>query len=143
MNTIYNEFLNQLMLQQINLATDTLYVALFPAGYTADPDNHLNWEDVSASEAAGAGYTAGGRELTAKELVKQDEANNIKFIADDVSWPSSSIDAQYAVIYKSTGDPATSTIVLCLDFGSVKSSVNGTFTIRWADLGILTLSQAV
>ncbi len=142
-HTVFNEFLSQLALQSINLKGDTLQVALFPATFIADRDAHLNFSDISSQEIAGEGYDAGGKVLTNVDVVKQNDADNAKIVADDVTWAASTITARYAVIYKNSGDPATSPLIMSVDFGSSKSSLNGNFTIQWADAGIFTLSQAV
>ena len=142
-HAIFNEFLLDLAAQDLNLVSDTIKVALLPSSYTADKDEHRFWEDISAQEVTGEGYTAGGAVLTGGALTKQDVNNNVKFTGDDVSWIASTITARYAVLYKSTGDASTSTLIAAIDFGADKSSVNGTFTVQWNADGIFTLSQAV
>jgi hypothetical protein len=44
------------------------------------------------------------------------------------------------VIYKSTGTASTSKLICYLDFGSDKSTSNGTFAITFAAEGILNLN---
>lgn len=142
-HTVYNEFLNQLILQGVNLASDDLRVMLMPASYEANKDTHKYLSDIISQEITGEGYTSRGKLLANVAVTKQDTADNVKITADDVTWPNSTITARYAVIYKDTGDDATSLLILCLDFGTSKSSVNGNFTIQWSSDGIFTLSQAV
>lgn len=54
-----------------------------------------------------------------------------------VSWPSSTITARYAVIYKDTGTGSTSPLIGFVDFGQDESSSSGTFQITWHTDGIL------
>lgn len=142
-HVVFNEFLHQLALQTINLATDTLRVALFPATYEADRDTHMYFSDIASQEIVADGYIAQGALLNNVTITKQDAADNVKVTADDVTWINSTISAKYAVIYKDTGTAASSPLIMCIDFGSTKSSVNGNFTIQWSEDGIFTISQAV
>lgn len=57
--------------------------------------------------------------------------------ADDAAWSNATISARYAVIYKDTGNPATSRLLLLQDFGSIYSGTNGNFTVQWPAQGIL------
>ncbi|HRS26488.1 MAG TPA: hypothetical protein P5140_08120 [Methanofastidiosum sp.] len=139
---VYNEFLYQLAAQTLNLGTDTLKVALLSNAYTPNKD-HAYFSDINSNEVTGTGYTAGGALLTGITLTKQDSSDNVKVTGNDVTWVSSTITARYAVIYKATGTPGTSPLILCFDFGTDKQSIDGNFTIEWASEGIFTLSQAV
>lgn len=142
-HTIFNSFLHSFALQDLNLVSDTLKVALMPSSFLADRDANNSWADISIQEVTGEGYTAGGMVLTGTALDRQDASDNVKFTANDVSWVASTLTARYAVIYKDTGDATTSTLIAAIDFGADKSSVNGTFTVQWNPDGIFTLSQAV
>ena len=80
---------------------------------------------ATSNEASGTGYTAGGNALT---NINPTTANTTAYTDfSDVSWTSSTITANGALIYNDTqsGDPA----VAVLAFGSDKSSSNGTFSI--------------
>lgn len=142
-HTVFNEFLSQLALQTVNLKTDTLKVALFPATFVADRDAHMHYSDIAAEEVTGTGYDAGGKILTNVDVLKQDDADNVKVQGDDITWPASTITARYAVIYKEGATPEESPLIMCFDFSTAKSSSNGDFTIQWAADGIFTISQAV
>lgn len=50
----------------INWASDSIKCALLGAGYTPNLTTHVHWSDVSASEASGTGYSAGGVALGTK-----------------------------------------------------------------------------
>lgn len=142
-HTIFNEFLLALASQQVLLTSDTIRVALMPSTYVADRDNHRFWSNIAAQEITGDGYTAGGSILTGPSLTKQDASDNVRFLANDISWVNATLTARYAILYKDTGDPATSTLIAAVDFGADKTAVNGTFTVQWNAAGIFTLGQAV
>jgi hypothetical protein len=124
----------------INLkaGADTIKCALLTSSYTPNIDTHDYWDDVSANEVSGTGYTPDGETL-ANQAVTQDNTNDrAVFDADDVTWSSSTITARYAVLYKYTGTPATSPLICYFDFTSDKSSSNADFTIQWNAVGIMT-----
>ena len=133
---VYNSYKKEVFNASIDLANDTLKVALLTSSYTPNIDTHEFFDDLT-NEVSGTGYTAGGKTITSPS-VTQDNTNDIgKFDADDVTWASSTITARYAVIYKDTGTPATSPLLAYVDFGSDKSSSAGDFVIQWNALGIL------
>jgi hypothetical protein len=122
----------------IDLDTDTLKIALVTSSYTPDQDAHDNFDDVT-NEVTGTGYTSGGATLTPSVGVDNTDNEGV-FDAADVSWTTSTITARGAVIYKSTGTASTSKLICYLDFGSDKSTSNGTFAITFAAEGILNLN---
>jgi hypothetical protein len=124
--------------KEIDWDTDTIKVALVTSSYTPDQDAHDYWNDVSANEASGTGYTAGGATLASKTQAYTSGTNVTKFDAADVSWPTSTVTARYAVVYLDTGSGATSPLIAYVDFGSNQSSSAGTFSIVWDAAGIFT-----
>lgn len=140
--TIYNSFKKKgYDGSDIDLVNDTIKVALLTASYTPDIDVHDNFDDVSAQESSGTGYTAGGATLANPTLAVVTASDLAKFDADDVSWTiSSALSTRYAVIYKSTGTPSTSPLVAYIDFGSTYSLAAGTFTLTFNASGILTIT---
>jgi hypothetical protein len=126
---------------KIALGTDTIKVALVGAGYTPDIDTHDFWDDVSANESSGTGYTAGGATLANPAVSIVTASDLAKFDADDVTWTiSSSLSARYAVVYKSTGTGSTSPLILYFDLGSTYALSSGTLTLTFSASGILTLT---
>ena len=98
-------------------------------------------DDVDTNEVVGAGYTATGKALTTK-LWTQDDTNDLaKFTADDVSWASSTITARYGILYKDTGTPGTSPVIMLIDFGSDQTTSNTEFKVTWNASGVLQSSQ--
>lgn len=145
-SVIYNSFKGRLMGDTaqigtaINLATDTIKVALVTSSYTPDIDADVFWDDVSANEVSASGsYTAGGATLSVSNSTDDTDDEGV-FDATDVSWTSATITARYAVIYKSTGTPATSPLIALIDFGSDQASTAGTFTITFAAEGIINVN---
>jgi hypothetical protein len=59
----------------------------------------------------------------------------VTFDADDAAWAGSTITARYAVVYKDTGTPATSPLMLLGTFSGEVSSTAGTFQIVFPATG--------
>lgn len=136
--SLYTKFPAKLANAEIDWDTDTIKVALVTSSYTPDQDAHDYWDDVSANETSGTGYTSGGATLGSKTVTQDNATNKQTFDAADTSWTSSTITARYAVIYKSTGTASTSPLIGYIDFGSDQSSSSGTFLIQWNASGIFT-----
>jgi len=125
----------------INLSADPLKVALIDNIFTTSAvsaiANTSDWGDVSATwEITGTGYTAGGAALTGCNVIENDSLTKMVFSATDVTWSSSTVNAYGATIYR-----ISDRLPVCaIDFGGVKSSVVGNFTIQWNSNGVLNLS---
>ena len=135
---IFNSVKADLLNADIDLAADTIKVALTTSSYTPDQDAHDFFDDIT-NEVTGTGYTADGATLANPAVTIDDTDNEGVFDADDTAWTDSTITARYAIIYKDTGTPATSPLIAAIDFGTDKISTAGTFTIQWATEGILNL----
>jgi len=138
-NVIYNSLKKALMDADIDLAADTIKVALVTSDYSPNQDSHDNFDDVT-NEVTGTGYTAGGAALANKAITQDNTDDEGVFDADDVTWSSSTITARGAVIYKDTGTASTSKLICYIDFTENKVSTNGNFTIQWAAEGIVNLN---
>ena len=83
---------------------------------------------TTSGETSGNGYVAGGKVLVIG--VNPTNSNDISFFSfDDISWTGSSFTARGALIYKYDG--VTNPAVCVLDFGSDKTTTNGTFTVQF------------
>ena len=137
---VFNTFKKLIMDGSFNFGTDTIKVALMADTYTPNIDTQDYWSDVSANEASGSGYTAGGQALTGKTTSTDDTNDRGLFDADNPVWDPVTITARYAIIYKDTGTPATSALIGCLDFGSNQTATAGSFTINLNAAGLLALN---
>jgi hypothetical protein len=140
---IYGSFFGKALNKEVDWDSDNIKVMLLSSGYTPNQDTHDYLDDVVASEVTGTGYTAGGATLASKTLT-YDGANNVTILdAADVTWPSSTVTARYAVIYDDAGATNSQKVLLgYVDFGSDQSSTSGNFTITWDSTGIFRLTVA-
>jgi len=139
---LYGNFLLKALNKEVDFDSDTIKVALLTSSYTPNQDTHDYFNDVSANEVTGTGYTAGGNTLASKTATYDSGTNVIVLDAADVTWASSTITARYAVVYDSTGTASTSALIGYVDFGSDQSSTNGNFTITWDSTGIVRITVA-
>lgn len=139
-DVIYNSFKRDIMNGAIDLDTDTIKVMLVTSSYIPDQDAHTKRSDI-ANEVVGSGYVAGGSALTGNTVTVDNTGNEGVFDADDVSWPTSTITARGAVLYKSRGGVASADELICyLDFGADKVSTSGEFSLQWNAEGIINLN---
>jgi hypothetical protein len=140
---LYGNFLKQALNKEIDWDSDTIKVALLSSSYTPNQDTHDYYDDVSANEVTGTGYTTGGITLGSKTSTYDGTNNVIVLDAADVTWSSSTITARYAVVYDDTPATAgTKPLIGYVDFGSDQSSTNGNFTITWDSTGIVRITVA-
>lgn len=140
---LYGSVFLKALNKEIDWDSDTIKVALLSSSYTPNQDTHDYWDDVSANEVTGTGYTAGGATLANKSASYDAGTNVVKLDADDVTWSSSTITARYAVIYDDTpATDATKPLIGYVDFVTDQSSNNGNFTITWDSDGIVNVTVA-
>lgn len=123
----------------LDLDTNDIYVMLVTSSYTPNIDTHEFKSSVD-NEVSGTGYTAGGAALTSKAVTADTTDDEGVFDAADLTWPTSTITARGAVIYKSTGASTTDILLCYIDFAEDKVSSGGNFTLQWAAEGILNLN---
>ena len=105
--------------------TQVYKIALYTNSATLNQDTAAY---TTSGEVSGLGYTAGGKELTIG--VNPTNSNDISYLSfDDISWTGSTFTARGALIYKYDG--STNPAVCVLDFGSDKTTTNGTFTVQF------------
>jgi hypothetical protein len=137
---LYNGGKKRLLDGSIDLLVDTIKVALLGSGYAADKDAHEFLDDVT-HEVSGTGYTAGGKVINNRS-VAQDNANNRALLrGDDVVWPLATFTTRAAVIYKATGNAATSPLIAFVDFGEDNIMIGEDFSLHWNSEGILYLGE--
>jgi len=139
---LYGNFLKCALNEEIDWDSDSIKVMLCTA-LTIDQDTDVYLADVTKTEVvAGGEYTTGGKALTfsgATAIAYTGATNVIKLDADNVVWATSTITAQYAIIYDDT--PVTNKpLIGYIDFGESKSSVTGDFSINWDASGLATIT---
>ena len=136
--TFYNNAKKLFLDGDIDLAVDTIKVALV-TGYTPDIDAHDMWNDVSANEESGTGYSTGGETLANSEVTVIGASDLAMWDGDNVTWTGLDVGTpSHAIIYKSTGDAATSPLIAYMELGT--ASNGGDYTIAWNASGIARLS---
>lgn len=140
---LFGQALAKALNKEVSWSADTIKIALVKNTYTPNQDTHTYWSDVVAQEATGTGYTAGGATLASKTVAYDGTTNKIKLTAADVSWPTSTVTARYAVIYDDTPSTnATKPVLGYVDFGADQSTSSTTFQVSWATAGIFEITVA-
>jgi hypothetical protein len=113
--------------EDFNTGTPYTYkIALYEATANLDADTLVY---TTASEVAGAGYTAGGNVLT---LIPPNSDGTTAFISfAPTSWANASFTTMGALVYNST----TNAACFVLNFGSDKTCSNQTFTVTFPTAG--------
>ena len=108
---------------------DQFKLALY--GSSASLSNTTTAYTTSQEVSASGTYSAGGGNLTSTGPAATNNTSFIDF--SDISFTSATISAQAAVIYNSNTTATTNTnaAVMVLDFGAVKTSTSGTFTVQF------------
>ncbi len=134
----YNSFSTDMANGVFNLSSDTIGIILATSTYAPNRDTHDKRDDVTNEVAAGGGYAQNTKELTTVAVVQDDTNDLTKLTADVVTWSSSTITAQYAILYRKTGGASSTDNLICyIDFGEDRSSVAEDFTIEWDSNGII------
>lgn len=107
--------------------TNVFKIALYTNAATLD-QNTTGY--TATGEVSGSGYTAGGNVLVINVTPTVGGSGDIAFLsfADSV-WNGATITARGALIYKYDG--VTNPAVCVLDFGSNKSTTDGTFKVQF------------
>lgn len=133
--TIYHGFKYLQFTNSIDLLSDTIKIMLVN-GYTPNAA-HQYRDEVEAEEVIGTGYIDGGKTLAGRSV---SSVSPITFDADNVDWQSSSITATGAILYKDTGDAATSPLIAYFPYTGTKISTDGEFLHEWSASGILEIA---
>jgi len=136
---IYTAFKQDLLSGLVNLGSDTIKVILMGSGYTPSINNDHNYSDVIAHETSGNNYSAGGITLANKIFTNDLINHKSVFKADYPTWVFTTMAAIGAVVYKYSGDPATSPLICYFDFNGLKTTLNSKLIIRWVN-GILEIT---
>lgn len=128
----------------LSIESETIVKGLLELdAYTPDYDAHDFRNDVTANEASGTGYTAGGVVLTTTDVtLSAPSAGNMKYDHADPSWSSSSIANAMALIeFLDTGNAATDMLLWLLDFVTAVTTSNGLLLVQIAANGVWNLDH--
>ena len=126
---VFNSALENAAKGAIDFDTDTFKMLLVTSSYSANKDTHEYRDDVTNEVANGNGYTTNG-ETTACTVAKDNATDRITITFAATSWPTSTITAAAAVVYKSRGGASSADeLVFYNDFGGNVSSSNATFSV--------------
>lgn len=126
---IYNSFIRDCLVGNVDLDTDSFKVMLTTSAYTENKDTHDKRDDVT-NEVTGTGYTAGGASTTVSVAAVDTANDDVEITIGAASWTTSTITARKAVVYKSRGGASSADELVCvIDFGSDVISSAGTFTL--------------
>jgi hypothetical protein len=124
---IFNSFPDDLARALIDMDADTFKMMLVTSSYVPNKDTHTKRSDVT-NEVTGTGYTTGGA-TCACTVVKDTVNDKVTFTFAVTDWPTSTLTARGAVIYKSTGTASNDNLVAYDDFGSNVVSSSATFSV--------------
>lgn len=122
-----------------DLDNDTIKVALLE-NHTPDIDAHEFWDDVSADEVSGTGYTAGGVTLGGATVTADNTDDEGVFDATDATWTGLDVgtDISHAIIYHDTTTASTSRLIAYVELST--PSNGGNYTIAWNAEGIININ---
>jgi hypothetical protein len=104
-----------------NLLTDTLYMALYTGSANLNATTTVY---SSTNEVSGAGYTAGGIQVTGATINTSGYVAYVNF--NNVVWSNSLITARCGLLYNVTRGNKS---ICVIDFGSDKTMTNFTITM--------------
>jgi hypothetical protein len=111
---------------------NTFKMALYTSSATIGPTTTVY---STTNEISGTGYTAGGNTLVIS--VSPTSSGTTAYLSfSDTTWSSATFTCRGALIYNTTN---SNKAVAVFDFGSDKSVVGGSFTVRSLQQTLLTL----
>ena len=133
-NIVPNSFKSNLLKGVFNFDTsgnggNTFKCALYTAitGYSTSSTTYLAGTGNNEVDTSGTSYSTGGLALTNAGVDGTTATSFIDF--NDLTFPSVTLTARGAAIYKDTG--SGNELVLVLDFGGNKTATNGDFIIQF------------
>ena len=128
----------------IDITAVTVKCALVTSAYTPDQNLHDFWDDVSANEVSGTGYTAGGNAIASITSVV-DGAGLVTVDGNDpATWLQNAAgfsNAERAFLYNDTGIAGTSELIAFSDLFTAGGNVAGDFSIQLDAAGIFTSAR--
>lgn len=135
-STAYDSYLDNVLAGNI-AKTDTYYVMLATSAYAPNKGTDI-YRSAVTPEVTGAGYAAGGQAIV-PVFAKDTTGHKETITFPQITWPSSTITARYAVYYKHRGGAATADELVAVDdFVSDVTTSNGTFTLSATTINLNT-----
>ena len=130
-NVISNVFKEELLKGNHDFDGGATYkIALYTSSKTVSASDPTAYNTTNQVSASGTNYTTAGNTLANPSVTGGSSASTAFVDFDDLSFTSATISAQAALIYN-TSSANTNAAIAVLDFGGVKTSTNGTFTIQF------------
>lgn len=121
---VYTQAVRESFGGSLDWDTGTFKLALVTSAYTPNLDTDTDWTTISANEASGTGYTAGGNTVVPVVAAGTGE---VVVNLPGTTWVNSTITARGAVYYKSS--TTTKYALAYIDFGGNETTDNGSFII--------------
>lgn len=135
---VYGKAGTHLAQRDVNWASDAYKLALCTSAYAVSQGVDEYFDDLTNEIAAGGGYSAGGFALAGKAITYDSTTREERFTADPISvaalTPASPF--RYGVVYRDTGTPGTSFLVMYINFGADQDPAGLPFAIQWPGTGI-------
>ncbi len=126
---LFNSAMRDEAMGNVVYSADTFKVMLITGIATPNKDTWTKRSDVT-NEVSGPGYTEGGTVSTVSVGATDITNDRVDTTLGAVTWPSSTITAQYAIYYKSRGGASASDeLVACINFGQDVSTIADTFSL--------------
>jgi hypothetical protein len=109
-------------------------MALVTSAYTPSVDAHDFFNDVSANQVSGAGYTAGGNAISTRSIAGPSSGVVTVDGDDPATWVENAAgfsNARFAILYRDTGNAATSPLIGYYDLGSDQGNTSGDLTLSF------------
>jgi hypothetical protein len=137
MSVLHLKGLEQALLGNIAMESDTIKMAFMAVAYTPNAGTDSFYSDVSASVAAGS-----TDQTLANVDIRMDIGNaRVEFDADDVSLSIQTFTSDKILVYKDTGTPSTSPVITTIDLSATIAPVNGAVTITFNAEGIFAIND--
>lgn len=120
----------------IDLENDTLKIMACNQ-FTVNVETQTYISSVSSNQITATGYTAGGATLTSKAVTIDNTDDRAYFDFANPTWTiTGTMTAQIFVIYKDTGNAATSPIIAIIDKGAPQSRTDADFVLQLNSKGL-------
>ena len=136
----FNSFKTDLVNNNVDWTVDTIKLMLvnsYSPNY--DTEEFKSAVDGASTEISGSGYTVGGETLGGKSVTKDNTNDQADVAANDVTWTSlASNTITYGVLYKDTGNAATSNLIATVEIATNSNGAN--YTVGWNSGVVFTLT---